>query len=131
VLYFCCCSIPTFVLTLHRRLESNPTIITYYGMKTKSEAGPTHVVDSRNLPRDSRVMVIHLLGSHSSQLAAGANMVYPLAELMFILEYYFAEKSFAVAHEKFHNVYSDKKVPNKTIIHRLVTKFWDTGSVCL
>jgi hypothetical protein len=58
-------------------------------------------------------------------------MVYSRAERVFILEHYFASKSFAAVREAFSNVYPDKEVPNKTTIHRLVTKFRDTGSVCL
>jgi hypothetical protein len=48
---------------------------------------------------------------------------------VFILEHYFATKSFAAIRETFSNAYPDKEVPNK-IIHRLITKFRDTGSVC-
>jgi hypothetical protein len=58
-------------------------------------------------------------------------MVYSLAERVFIPEHYFASKSFAAVREAFSSAYPDKKVPNKTTIHRLVTKFWNTGSVCL
>jgi hypothetical protein len=49
---------------------------------------------------------------------------------MFILEHYFASKSFAAVREAFCSAYPDKEVPNKTTIHRLVTKLWVTGSVC-
>jgi hypothetical protein len=49
---------------------------------------------------------------------------------VFILEHYFTSKSFAAVHEAFSNAYPDKGVPNKTTVHRLVTKFRDTGSVC-
>jgi hypothetical protein len=45
-------------------------------------------------------------------------------------ERYFASKSFAVVREAFSNAYPDKVVWNKTTVHRLVTKFRDTGSVC-
>jgi hypothetical protein len=72
-----------------------------------------------------------LLGRCSSQPRksfAGANMVYSRAERAFILEYYFALKSFAAVRELFGNAYPDKEVPNKTTVHRLVKKFWDTGS---
>jgi hypothetical protein len=57
-------------------------------------------------------------------------MVYSRAERVFILEYYFASKFFATVRKTFSNAYLDKEVPNKTTIHRLVTKFRDTGSVC-
>jgi hypothetical protein len=56
--------------------------------------------------------------------------VYSRAERVFILEHYFASKSFAAVREAFSNVYPDKEVPNKTAIHRLVTTFRDTGSIC-
>jgi hypothetical protein len=49
---------------------------------------------------------------------------------VFIPEHYFASKSFAAIREAFSNAYPDKEVPNKTTIHRLVTKFRDTKSVC-
>jgi hypothetical protein len=56
-------------------------------------------------------------------------MVYSRAERVFIHEYYFASKSFAAVREAFNNAYPDKEVPNKTTVHRVVTKFRDTGSV--
>jgi hypothetical protein len=58
-------------------------------------------------------------------------MMYSRAERVFILEHYFASKSFSAVREAFSNAYPDKEVPNKTTVHRLVTKFRDTGSVCL
>jgi hypothetical protein len=57
-------------------------------------------------------------------------MVYSRAERVFIVEHYFASKSFAAVREAFSNACPDKGPPNKTTIHRLVTKFRDTGSVC-
>jgi hypothetical protein len=50
---------------------------------------------------------------------------------VFALEHYFASKSFAAIREAFNNAYPDKEVPSKTTIHQMVTKFRDTGSVCL
>jgi hypothetical protein len=58
-------------------------------------------------------------------------MVHSQAESVFILEHYFASKSFAAVREAFSNAYPDTEVPNKTTIHRLVTNFLDTGSYCL
>jgi hypothetical protein len=58
-------------------------------------------------------------------------MVYSRAERVFILEHYFASKSFAAVREAFSNAHPDKEVPNKTTIHRLVTKFWGQGKDCL
>jgi hypothetical protein len=47
------------------------------------------------------------------------------------VEHYFPPKSFAAFCEAFSNVHPEKEVLNKTTIHRLVTKFHGTGSVCL
>jgi hypothetical protein len=83
------------------------------------------VIDSPNLPRDTRDKVTRLLGRCSRQLCkscAGANIVYSRAELVFILEHYLASKSFAAVREVFNNAYPDKEVPNKTTIHRLL--YW-------
>jgi hypothetical protein len=76
-----------------------------------------------------------LLGRWSGQLrknCAGANMVYSRAESVFVLEHYFSSKSFAIVRETFvvSNAYPYKEVPNKTTVHKLVTKFRDKGSVC-
>jgi hypothetical protein len=40
-------------------------------------------------------------------------MLYLRAERVFILEHYFASKSFAAVREAFSNAYPDKDVPNK------------------
>jgi hypothetical protein len=40
-------------------------------------------------------------------------------------------KIFRAVREAFNNGYPDKEVSNKTTIHRLITTFRDTGSVCL
>jgi hypothetical protein len=58
-------------------------------------------------------------------------MLYSRAERVFILEHYFTFKSFVAVRQVFSNAYPDKEVPNKTAKHGLVTKFRDTGSVCL
>jgi hypothetical protein len=74
------------------------------------------------------------LGHCSRQMRksnAGANMVCSWAERVFVLEHCFASKLFAAVREAFRNAYHDKEVPNKATIHRLVTKFRDTGSVRL
>lgn len=41
----------------------------------------------------------------------------------FILNHYFASKSFAAVRETYSNAYPDKEIPSKTAIHRLVTQF--------
>jgi hypothetical protein len=43
---------------------------------------------------------------------------------MFVIEYYFASKSFATVREAFNNASPNKEVPNKTTVHRLLTTFW-------
>jgi hypothetical protein len=58
-------------------------------------------------------------------------MVYSRSERVFILEHYFASKSFGAVREAFSNAYPDKEIANNTTIHRLVTAFLDTGSACL
>jgi hypothetical protein len=84
------------------------------------------------MPLESRLTL--LLGRCSRQLrksCAGANMVHSRAERVFILEHWFTSKLFSAVLEAFSNVYPDKEVPNKTTIHRLVTTFRETGSVCV
>jgi hypothetical protein len=56
-------------------------------------------------------------------------MFYSRAESSFIREHYFASKSFSALREEFTSAYPDKKVPNKTTTHRLVTNSVGTGSV--
>jgi acyl carrier protein phosphodiesterase len=58
---------------------------------------------------------------------AGAKRVCLRRECVFILEHFFASKSFDAVREAFSNAYPDKELPNKTTIHRLVTTFWNTG----
>jgi hypothetical protein len=58
-------------------------------------------------------------------------MVYLRAESVLFLAHYFASKSCAAVSEAFSSTYPDREVPKKTTIHRLLTKFRDTGSVCL
>jgi hypothetical protein len=92
------------------------------------------VTDSPNLPHGTLVkvtLVARPLLTPVAQSCAGVNMVYSRAEHVLIPEHYFASKSFAAVREAHNNAYRDKEVPNKTIIHRLVTTFRDTGSVCL
>jgi hypothetical protein len=75
-----------------------------------------------------------LIGRCSRQLrkrCAGADMAYSQAERVFILEHYFASKSFAAVREAFSNAYPDKEVPNKATVHWQATTFRDTGRVCL
>jgi hypothetical protein len=80
-----------------------------------------HVIDSPNLPRDTRVK-IHvppwLLGRCSRQLCksyADANMAYLRAERVYLIS-----KSFAAVPEALNNAYADKEDVNETIIHWLM-----------
>jgi hypothetical protein len=68
--------------------------------------------------------------THWRKSCAGAKIVYSRAEHVFIPKHYFASKLFAAVREAFSNAYPDKKVPNKTAIHRLVRIFRETGSIC-
>jgi hypothetical protein len=96
----------------------------------KPEVGPPVVVDSPNLPRYTRVKVT----------LVARPLLTPVAQTLCRYEYglftsntcvHFESKSFADIREAFNNAYPDKEVPSKTTIHRLVTQFRDTGSVCL
>jgi hypothetical protein len=108
-------------------------LLSFFGTKMNSEACPSPC-NRLSQPTPPPPVTLQsrsplLLGRWSRHLrkrCAGANMVYSRAECVFILEYYFASKSFAAVHESFSNAYPDKEVPNKTTIHRLVTKSRDT-----
>jgi hypothetical protein len=103
-----------------------------YGTKMKAETGPPRVIDTHNLHRDTRAKVTLAARPLLTPVArkyVNANMVYSLEERVFILENFLVLKSFASVREAFSNAYPDKKVPNKTTIHRLVTKFRDTDSI--
>jgi hypothetical protein len=92
------------------------------------------VIDSPSLSRDTRVKVIlvarPLLTPAAQKLCRCEHSVLK-SRTCIHPRTYFASKSFAGVCEPFSNAYSDKEEPNKTTIHRLVTKFRDTGSVCL
>jgi hypothetical protein len=57
-------------------------------------------------------------------------MVYSQAKHAFVLKHYVVLKSSAAVCEAFSKTYPNEEVPDKTTIHQLVTKFWDTGSAC-
>jgi hypothetical protein len=64
-------------------------------------------------------MSLWLLGRCSRQLRksrAGVNMVYSRAEHVFILEHYFALKSFDAVCETISNAYPGKEVPSKITV---------------
>jgi hypothetical protein len=118
------------MLSLYRvyHLKRNPTTITYYGTKMKSEAGPPRVIDSPNFHRDTRVVrpPLTLVAPklcrceywciHEQNVCSFSNITPHRNHLLLFV------KHLAVR-------YPDKEVPNKTI-HRLVTKFQARGSVC-
>jgi hypothetical protein len=89
----------------------------------KSE-GPPRVIDSPNLPRDIRAKVTlvarPLLTPVAQSRCELGVFTYSRVEHVFILEHYLALKSFAAVREAFSNTYPDKKVPNKTTVHRPV-----------
>jgi hypothetical protein len=66
---------------------------------------------------------VRLLLIQVAQNYAGAKMVYSRA--VFILENYFATKSFSALPEAFSNAFPDKEILNKTTIHRLASKYRD------
>jgi hypothetical protein len=83
------------------------------------------VIHSPKLPRGARIKIIlaarPLLTPVAQKLCKSEQDVFT-TEHGFILEHYFASKSFAAVREAFSNAYPDKEVPNKTTIQRLVTK---------
>jgi hypothetical protein len=100
----------------------------------KQEKVHPHSVDSDDLFRDTWVSPwrIENCTRPLRRSCASANTVYSRAERVFVLERSSTSKSFAVAvRAAFSSAYSDKGVPSKTVIHRLVTTFRDTGSVCV
>jgi hypothetical protein len=77
-----------------------------------------------------------LLGRYSHQLrkiCAGAKTVYSRAEFFFIIELYFASEFFVSVRGTFIGAYPDKEVQNNTTmrLHRVITRFKDTGCVCV
>jgi hypothetical protein len=50
---------------------------------------------------------------HLCKSCAVANIVYSRVGCVFIIEHYFASKSFAAVREALTSVYSDKELPNK------------------
>jgi hypothetical protein len=104
------------------------------GVPFKMQPNNNHVQDSPSLPLTFKSRSPWLLGRSSRQLrkiCADANMVYSRGERVFTPEHYLASKSFAAVREAFSNACPDKEVLNETTIHRLITKFRDTGSVCV
>jgi hypothetical protein len=114
-------------------IKRNPKI-TYYATVQKCDQKQVHppprVIDSRNLPVTLESRSLWLLGRCSLQLSKSCAGAYPRAERVFILELCFASKSFVAVREAFSNADPGKEGPNKTTIHRLVTTFRDTESVC-
>jgi hypothetical protein len=94
--------------------KRSPTTIT--AQKLNEKQVHLNVIDSPNLTRDTRVKVT-LVARPLFKSCDGAKMVYSRAERVFILEHYFASRSFASVCVAFSNAYLDKEVPNKTTIH--------------
>jgi hypothetical protein len=78
-------------------------MINYYNTKVESEAGPplSHVIDSQ-------LLLWHSSHGLPAAHASCARIVYLRANVVFILELYFASKLFAAVCEAFSNVYPDK-----------------------
>jgi hypothetical protein len=93
-------------------IKCYPPITMYYSTKINSEAGSS--LRSRiSQPPTPESRSPWLPGHYSHQLCkncAGANMVHSQTEHVFILEHYFASKSFAAVCEV-QNVNPDKEIP--------------------
>jgi hypothetical protein len=114
---------------LHRvyHLKHNQTSSRTTVKKWKQKQVHHRVTDSPNHSRDTRVKVTlvarSLLAPVAGKLCRSENGVsYSRAERAFVLEHYFAWKSFAAVLEACGNAYPNKKVPSKATIHRVVTK---------
>jgi hypothetical protein len=99
-------------------LKCNPNINHLYCLQMKSEARlhPCMKVKLRSP---------WLLGRCSRQLresSAGANMLYSRAERVFILDHYFAQKSFSAVREALSSASYDDDVPHRAMTHRPATK---------
>jgi hypothetical protein len=123
---FWTCPFSEVLLDVYRvyQLKSNSKTVTYRGTQMKSEAdSPPCNRLSQPLPwYESRSLL--LLSRCSGQLRnsfAGANMMYSQEECTFILEHYFTSELFAFFREAISNALPDKKIPNKSTVHRLVT----------
>jgi hypothetical protein len=88
----------------------------------KSEAGQSQVSNGHNTGVKFTLLARPLLASVAQKLCRWENGVFR-SRCMFILKHYFALKSFAAIRETFIYANRDKKVPNKTTIHRPVTEF--------
>jgi hypothetical protein len=115
-------------------LKQNARKLTYSGKKLNHKQVHPHATDFPNLPRDTRrkvTLAARPLRMPVAQKLCGYEHAYSRVECVFIVEHYFASKSFAAVREAISSVYPDKEVLNKTTVHQLVTKFRDTASVCL
>jgi hypothetical protein len=90
---------------------SSPGSVTYYGTKLNQQPVYRRVNSLPTSARDDSKSP-WLLGHCSRHLrksCADANIIYSRAERVFIVEYYFASKSFAAVREALNNVYRDKE----------------------
>jgi hypothetical protein len=88
------------------KTQPNNNHVLRYKNKLRSRSAPVW-----NSPRTLESRSSLLLGRSSRQLrkiCADANMEYSRAERVFILEHYFASKSFAAVRKAFSNAYPDK-----------------------
>jgi hypothetical protein len=93
-------------------------------MKLEAGQSPSNRLSQQLLENRVKVtLVARPLLTPVAKNCAGAYMMHSREERVFILEHYDASKSFAAVQEAFSNVYPNKEVPNKTTVHRLVTRF--------
>jgi hypothetical protein len=58
-------------------------------------------------------------------------MVLTREQRIFIVKHYFRNESYALYQEAFQEVFPNDTVPNKIKTYRIITKFEETGSVCV
>jgi hypothetical protein len=111
----------SFVQPYH--LKCNSKTVTYYGTKIRSEAFPLPCNGLSPVTREpGSLLLLDLCSSQLRESPAGVHMVYSRVERNY------TSKSFAAFREAFSDVYPDNEIPSERTIHRLVTKFRNTGS---
>jgi hypothetical protein len=111
-------------------LASKPKTIMYYGTKTKSDTDPPSCSRLSQPPLDTRNKVTLVARPLLTPVAQKLSMCeHGLFTIRTCVHSGILLRIWIVSAGR--DAYPEKDVSNKTTIHRLVTKFRDTGSVCL
>jgi hypothetical protein len=58
-------------------------------------------------------------------------MVLTREQRIFVVNHYFRNESYVLCQEAFQEAFPNDTVPNKTTVNRIITKFEETGCVCV